>query len=58
MRTLLQEELTNKIVMTNYGKTTFYKILKIYFEKGENVFLSENISMLEYYRKRYNKTIK
>jgi hypothetical protein len=53
-RTLLKAELTNKIVMTNYGKYAYYKVLDVQFKKAEDVIIDGNTNMLEYYYKRYN----
>lgn len=36
-RLILQNELINKIVMTNYGKTSYHKIEEIVFQDLENI---------------------
>lgn len=49
----------NKIVMTNYGKTRYYKIIDIKFEKVEDIKIDQkNTSLKDYYRDKYNLEIK
>lgn len=40
--------------MTNYGKTRYYKVIDIEFEDIDSVMIpEENISIREYFKKRY-----
>jgi hypothetical protein len=45
--------------MTNYGKCTFYRILDICFKSLSEVRVNQDCpSLQDYYRKKYNITIK
>lgn len=61
-RLKLKEELVNQIVMTNYGKTQYYKIEDIVFEEMETITFKagdeQQINMADYYLKKYQITIK
>lgn len=54
-RNLLLSELVGKIVMTNYGKTAYYRIEDIIFEDIDSIRLDDaSISIREYYEQKYN----
>lgn len=58
-RNELKKVLIDAIVMTNYGKSTFYRVLDVEFRSMLEVPISEEIPNLkEYYRLRYNLDIK
>jgi hypothetical protein len=38
----LQNELSGKIVMTNYGKAAYYRIEEVVFQELETVFLDDS----------------
>lgn len=45
-RAIVKNELINKIIMTNYGKTRYYKVIDIEFEDIDSVMIpEENISI-------------
>ena len=48
-RNLLKTELIDKIVMSNYGKSLYYKICDIEFKEIESVILDGTTSLLKYY---------
>jgi len=49
----------DKIVMTNYGKTCYYKIIDICFKKLEEVSIEKNnMSIKDYYQQKYKINIK
>ena len=52
--------LNNSIVMTSYGKCTFYRILDVIFDKslGDVRVSNECPTLQDYYSKKYNITIK
>jgi predicted GTPase len=56
-RALLKAELADKIVMTNYGKHQYYKIIDLSFKKAEEIMLDEKTDMLKYYKDRYGITV-
>lgn len=41
-RNILKSELIGKIIMTNYGKTAYYKIEDIVFEEVESIILDNS----------------
>ena len=54
-RSILKQELINKIVMTNYGKTRYVKITDIEFSDVDTTMIpEEGCSIREYYTKKYN----
>lgn len=54
VRLQLREELTGKIVMTNYGKTSYYRVVDLVFTKLEDVLLGDrNVTLKDYYQTRY-----
>lgn len=54
-RSILKQELINKIIMTNYGKTRYVRILDIEFSDIDATMVpEENCSIREYYTKKYN----
>lgn len=58
-RNELKKVLIDAIVMTNYGKSTFYRVLDVEFRSMLEVPISEEIPNLkEYYRLRYNLQVK
>ena len=58
-RNQTKKELINSIIMTNYGKMTFYRILDIEFKSMMSVPISDDIPNLkEYYAKRYGIEVK
>lgn len=58
-RNQVRKALINSIVMTNYGKCTFYRVLDIDFKSMNEVRVSEECPTLkDYYQKRYGITIK
>ena len=58
-RNEVKKALVNSVIMTNYGKPTFYRILDIEFKSMMDIYISEDIPNLkEYYKKRYNLAIK
>lgn len=52
-RQLVRNELINKIVMSNYGKTRYYKITDINFVDISTIKLDENLSLIDYYAQKY-----
>ena len=57
-RNMLQSELVGKVIMTNYGKTAYYRIEEIVFEDINSIKLEDaSISLREYYEKKYNMKI-
>ena len=51
----MKQELTNKIIMTNYGKTRYVRILDIEFSDIDSTMVpDENCSIRDYYTKKYN----
>jgi len=51
----IKKALINAIVMTTYGKSTFYRVLDVEFINMMDVAISEDIPNLkEYYLKKYN----
>ena len=58
-RNLLRTELIGKVIMTNYGKTAYYRIEDIIFEDIDSIKLEDaSISLKEYYERKYNMEIK
>jgi aubergine-like protein len=58
-RAILQGELVGKIVMTNYGKTSYHRIEEVVFQELDSVHLQDaNMSLREYYQTKYNITIR
>ena len=58
-RNEVKKALCNSIVMTNYGKLTFYRVLDVEFKSMLDVPISDTIpNMKEYYKVRYNCDIK
>ena len=53
-RNLVQQQLLNVTVMTNYGKAQFYRIQDIEFKKLTDVYITEEENLLDYYERRYN----
>ncbi len=56
----MKRVLNNSIVMTSYGKCTFYRILDVVFDKNlADVRVSNECPTLkDYYSKKYNITLK
>jgi hypothetical protein len=56
----VRKVLNNSIIMTSYGKCSFYRILDLVFDKNVNdVRVSNDIPNLkDYYSKKYNINIK
>ena len=56
----MRKVLNNSIIMTSYGKCSFYRILDLVFDKNVNdVRVSNDIPNLkDYYSKKYNINIK
>lgn len=51
----MKETLNNKIVMTNYGKLSFYRVLDVNFNtKISDVKIEGHDNLKEYYRTKYN----
>ena len=47
--------MVGKVIMTNYGKTAYYRIEEIVFEDIECIKLEDaSVSLREYYKKKYN----
>ncbi len=58
-RTILQGELQGKIVMTNYGKTSYHRIEEVVFQDLESIQLEDaSMSLREYYLTKYNISIR
>jgi hypothetical protein len=59
-RNEVRKVLNNAIIMTSYGKCSFYRILDVVFDKSVNdVRVSNEIPTLkDYYSKKYNINIK
>lgn len=52
-------ELINKIVMTNYGRTSYQRIEDVVFQDLESVQLDDaSVNLREYYQQKYNISIK
>jgi hypothetical protein len=52
-RQALKTDIEHRIVMTNYGKMQYYKVIDIQFKKAEEVMLNDKLSMLEYFAQKY-----
>jgi hypothetical protein len=51
----IEKSLIGQVIMTNYGKCQFYKILGINFEQASSIRITEkNINLIEYYDEKYN----
>lgn len=53
-RNLVRNALQNAVIMTNYGKKTFYRIIEVQFKRMQDVPIDENTNMLQYYEKKYS----
>lgn len=47
-----------QIVMSNYGKTQYYKISDVHFEDIATIKLEDNQTLLDYYKEKYQIIIK
>jgi hypothetical protein len=56
-RNTLKTELTDKIIMTNYGTTRYYKIVDIQFKRADEVMIENDVSIATYFEKRYGMKI-
>lgn len=53
-RNLLQGELVGKVIMTNYGKTAYYRIEEVVFEEIDSIRLEDcSLTLREYYETKY-----
>ena len=51
----MKSELVDKIIMTNYGKTRYHRIIDIEFEDIDSVMIpEEQTSIRDYFIKKYN----
>ena len=57
-RALLRGELVDKTIMANYGKTRYFKIMDLKFEEVQSITFEANINMLDYYKEKYQISIK
>jgi hypothetical protein len=57
-RQIVKTELINKIVMSNYGKTRYYKIEDIHFLEISSIMLEDGLSLIDYYSTKYGINIK
>ena len=58
-RNMIKQELISTIVMTTYGKPTFYRVLDIEFKKLEDVYVNQECqNLIIYYQKKYNIKVK
>jgi hypothetical protein len=57
-RNILKTELIDKIVMSNYGKSNYYKISDIEFKDIESVYLDDKLSLVDYYDQKYKHKVK
>ncbi len=57
-RNLVRQAIINTIVMSNYGKTRYYKIVDIHFKEIQSVVLEDQRTLIDYYATKYNITIK
>lgn len=51
---LLKAELADKIVMTNYDKHQYYKVIDLNFKKAEEIIFGENNNIFNYYKEKYS----
>lgn len=58
IRQLINQELSNKIVMSNYATMRYYRVTSVVFKKGSEVDLGLGQNMLDYFKKRYEITIR
>lgn len=57
-RNALQSELIGKVIMTNYGKTAYYRIEDVIFEEIESIRLEDaSTSLKDYYENKYKMKI-
>jgi hypothetical protein len=57
-RNLLKAELLDKIVMTNYGKNRYLKIVDIHFINIKEYFIDDKTNLVAYYQNKYQINIK
>lgn len=58
-RNEVKKALCNSIIMTNYGKLTFYRVVDVEFKSMLDVPISDDIpNMKAYYKAKYNIDIK
>ena len=53
-RQLVRSALVDKVVMSSYGKTRYYRITDILFSELSSVKLENDMSLLNYYLTKYN----
>jgi hypothetical protein len=57
-RTILKSELINQIVMTNYGKTRYVKIIDVVFDTVDDLKLNgKDQTLRQFYEEKYQKKI-
>jgi hypothetical protein len=58
VRSIVKSELIGTIIMSNYGKTAYYRVSDVKFIDLQTViFDNSEICLLDYYKKKYNITI-
>lgn len=55
----MREALVGKVIMANYGKTSYYTIADVIYEELEQVQLTgTDLTIRDYYQQKYQITIK